>query len=157
EPESAPPREPNGMVTQWSDLGFVVPRTTPTGEVVCVETGRSRYDGLSDREYFYLMLNLDSFPDFIPKAKKLAQQFLDDAARRMNDPTPGSVDDPYRPFPYTPEAFESRLDEIYASLRQDAERAFDPSTSPFKSKEDVVERIRQLAPFNQTDGAWLRN
>ncbi len=157
EPENPPPRGPNGMVTQWSELGFVVPRQAPTGETVHVETGRSRYDGLSDREYFYIMLNLDSFPDFIPKAKKLAQAFLDSAERRMNDQTPGAVDDIYRPFPYAVEAFENRLGEIYNILKREAEKPYDLKTSDYQTLQDVVERVRQFAPFNQTDGAWLRN
>lgn len=148
----------NDMVVRWSEMGFVVPRTTPAGETIYVETGRSRYDGLPDRDYFYMLMNIDSFPDFLPKAKDLAQSFLDKTWAAMNDPTPGSVDDIYRFFKYTPEAFANRMEEIYNVYRQLAvnDPYLDPG-NPFKTPQDMVERIRQMAPFNQADGAWLRN
>jgi hypothetical protein len=85
-PPATAPREAlpgdNDMVKKWGTLGFVASRKTPDGETLLVETGRSRYDGLKDRDYLYLMLNLDSYPDFRPTAKKLAQQFLDDTQER---------------------------------------------------------------------------
>ncbi|HTU48776.1 MAG TPA: LodA/GoxA family CTQ-dependent oxidase [Bryobacteraceae bacterium] len=154
----------NDMVSKWASLGFVAPRKTDAGEVLLVETGRSRYDGLSDREYYYMMLNLDSYPDFRPKAKQLAQQFLDDAWTLIETPAPdGGVDDYLRFFPYSERALAERLEEIYAILlrdKQNAERQ-DPKdfTNPEnpRSREEVIERIRQLAPFNQLDGVWLRN
>jgi hypothetical protein len=155
----------NDMVTKWSSLGFVVKRTTePEKEVLYVETGRSRYDGLADREYFYMMLNLDSYPDFRPKAKQLAQQFLDDAWHLTEIPaSEGGVDDYLRFFPYTERSFRERMDEIYAIMlrsKLDAEQK-DPkdpkNPSNPRTLAEVVERIRQLAPFNQLDGAWLRN
>ena len=48
-------------------------------------------------------------------------------------------------------------DEIYAFYQADA--AKDPlgEDSPFKTREDMLERIRQFAPLNQLDGAWVRN
>ncbi len=148
----------NDMVTRWGEMGFVLPRVTPAGETIYVETGRSRYDGLSDRESYYMLMNLDSFPDFIPQAKRIAQAVLDRAWKATTDPTPGSVDDIYRYFKYTQEAFGNRLDEIYNVYQQNAigDPFLDPQ-NPFKTRDDMVERIRQMAPFNQADGAWLRN
>ena len=154
----------NDMVKKWRTMGFVAQRTTPDGETLLVETGRSRYDGLKDRDYFYLMLNLDSYPDFRPMAKKLAQQFLDDTWERMEKPAAeGGVDDYLRLFPYSEQALGERLEEIYASLLHDKEVSArsnpkDPSNpSNPRTPEEMVERIRQFAPFNQLDGAWLRN
>ena len=62
------------------------------------------------------------------------------------------------------------MEEIYNAMRRDADAAqalyqkFDPKTSTKQddggephSRDECVERIRQWAPFNQTDGAWLRN
>lgn len=162
-PRAAKPGD-NDMVGKWSSLGFVVPRTTEDNEVLLVETGRSKYDGLPDREYFYMMLNLDSYPDFRPKAKLLAQQFLDDAWKLIEKPaSQGGVDDYLRFFPYKDKLFPERMEEIYAIMlrtKLDAEQRDpkDPSNpeNP-RTRDEVVERIRQLAPFNQLDGAWLRN
>src|SRR5262249_29448273 len=57
------------MVEHWSELGFVVRRRAPNGDEVFVETERSPYVGLSEREYFHIMMNIDEHPDFLPKAK----------------------------------------------------------------------------------------
>jgi hypothetical protein len=175
EDDSSPPIPPattpieaipgdNDMVEKWATLGFVAPHKTLDGEILLVETARSRYDGLKDREYFYLMLNLDSYPDFRPIAKKLAHQFLEDTQERMEKPaSEGGVDDYLRFFPYTQEALGQRLEEIYASLLHDKEVSArsdpkDPSNpSNPQTFGEMVERIRQFAPFNQLDGAWLRN
>lgn len=159
-PPNARPASPgnNDMVEKWRYSGFVVPMRTGAGEVLHVETGRSRYDGLRDRDYFYYLLNADSYPDFAPKAKELAEMFLSQATERLDDPTPGALDDFYRYFPYTKEALDQRLDEIYAFYQ--AEGAKDPFADPgniFKTKEDMIERLRQFAPLNQLDGAWIRN
>lgn len=154
----------NDMVAKWASLGFVTQRETADGELLLVETGRSKYDGLNDRDYFYMMLNLDSYPDFRPKAKELAQKFLDDAWALIEKPAAkGGVDDYLRFFPYSERAFRERLEEIYAIMlrsKLDAEQhdPKDPSNpaNP-RTLQEVVERMRQLAPFNQLDGAWLRN
>ena len=148
----------NDMLEQWKTLGFVVPRTTPYGETLYVETGRSRYDGLRDRDYLFYLLNIDAYPDFLPKAKRLAEKFLSDAQDLLDNPDPNSLDDMYRFFEYCPDALGQRLDEIYAFYQLYGEQ--DPLADPgniFKTKEDMVERIRQFAPLNQLDGAWIRN
>ncbi|MGI8988015.1 MAG: LodA/GoxA family CTQ-dependent oxidase [Bryobacteraceae bacterium] len=148
----------NDMVEKWKTLGFVVPRTTPYGETLYVETGRSRYDGLRDRDYFFYLLNVDGYPDFLPKAKRLAEQFLADAQTLIDNPDPNALDDMYRYFEYSPEALGQRLDEIYAFYQFYA--AQDPFADPgniFKTKDDMMERVRQFAPLNQLDGAWIRN
>lgn len=160
EPNVAPDAPPgdNDMVEKWRQGGFVVPVRTSTGEVLQIEKGRSRYDGLRDRDYFYYLLNADSYPDFAPKARELAETFLRQAQQLLDDPTPGALDDFYRYFPYSKEALTQRLDEIYAYYQADAAR--DPVASKdniFKTREDMIERLRQFAPLNQLDGAWIRN
>ena len=148
----------NDMVENWKTLGFVVPRTTPYGETLYVETGRSRYDGLRDRDYFFYLLNIDAYTDFLPKAKQLAEKFLSDARALMDNPDPNALDDMYRYFDYSPEAFGQRLDEIYAFYQYYASQdPFADPTNIFKTKDDMIERIRQFAPLNQLDGAWIRN
>jgi L-Lysine epsilon oxidase N-terminal/L-lysine epsilon oxidase C-terminal domain/Iron-containing redox enzyme len=143
----------NEMVDKWSRLGFVTPRQAPNGDIVYVETERQPYYGLQDRDYFHIMLNLDAYPDFLPTARMLAEQFLAQAREFQNDPT---LEDDLRAFPYSARAYDARLDKIYNELVEQAE-LYDPSNDPvFKAREDVVEKIRQFAPFNQCDGAWLR-
>lgn len=142
----------NEMVHKWKDLGFVA-RVPGIPERILVETGREKYAGLKDRDYFYMMLNLESYPDFEAQAKRMAQRFLQDA--RDLQQTPQFKADPtnsvYEFFEYSPSAFEARLQEIY-------ERFAAQSTLPAEDWEpkQLVQRILQLAPFNQLDGAWLR-
>lgn len=159
-PSGARPPLPgdNDMVEMWRKHGFVIPIRTDKGETLQIETGRSRFDGLDDREYFYYLLNIDSYPEFVPKARELAEVFLKNANDLLNDPTPGAVDNFYRYFPYSKEALDQRLDEIYGHYQSIAN--IDPLADPenyFKTKEDMIERIRQFAPLNQLDGAWVRN
>lgn len=151
-------RGDNEMVDKWKTRGFVVPKTTPAGEVLYVEEGISRYDFLKDRDYFFYLLNLDSYPDFLPKAKQLAEKFISDAAKLLEDNDPEVSDSNYQAFDYTPEALGQRLDEIYVRLQIAAQK--DPLQDPdnaFHHPEDILERIRQYAPLNQLDGAWIRN
>ncbi len=144
----------NDLAVSWSQLGFVVPRITPNGGAVLVETERAPYAGLKDRDYFYHMLNLDQFPDFLPKARELAESFLADADALLQAPT----DDEMPFFDYSPDAFSGRLEQIYNDL-VDYAAGYDPNSTDiiFKTRQDMIERMIQLAPFNQTDGAWLRN
>ncbi|MET7572403.1 LodA/GoxA family CTQ-dependent oxidase [Streptomyces sp. NPDC005492] len=141
----------NDMVENWSRLGFVVARTGPSGETVQVETERARQVGLSDREWFHLLQHPNRYPQQAQAARHYAQAVLDHAA---SDPTLPLF---YRPFRYSPEAFESRLQSIYGDLVAQGESA-DPASHPFlRTRPHMIERIRQFAPFNLLDGAWLRN
>src|SRR5205085_2759283 len=145
----------NDMVVKWAAMGFIEPRVTSAGETVYVETGRSPYDGLTHREYLYILLNIDSYPDFLPKAQALAEEFLQGAEDLLKNSDPTALDDMYQSFDYSPEALAQRLDDIYAFYQHEAEQ--DPVADPnniFRSREDLVERIRQFAPLNQLDGAW---
>lgn len=148
----------NAMVSMWHALGFVVPVHTGAGETLQVERGRSKYDGMGDRDYFFYLLNIDSYPDFVPKARELAETFLARARALLDDPTPGAIDDVYRFFKYSSESLGQRLDEIYALYQSGAsDDPFSDPDLPFRTRDDMVERIRQFAPLNQMDGAWLRN
>jgi hypothetical protein len=142
------------MVREWSKLGFVVPREARDGSEVWVESERDRYTGLRDRDYFHIMLNLGRHPGFLPVARELATQFL--ATAHDAQDTAG-LDSDLRFFSYDELTFDTRLDTIYDGL-VDAVKAYDPAEEPtFQSREDVVERLRQFGPVNQTDGLWLRN
>jgi hypothetical protein len=142
------------MVRKWSTLGFVVPREAADGSEVWVETARGRYTGLRDRDYFHIMLNLGRFPDFLPVAWDLAKQFLATAHDAQGT---ADLDSELCFFDYEELTFDTRLDSIYDDL-VDVAAAYDPDEDQTcQSRDDVVERLRQFAPVNQTDGLWLRN
>jgi hypothetical protein len=142
----------NEMVHKWKTLGFVA-RVPRISERILIETGRDKYDGLKDREYFYIMQNWESFPDFEPKARQLAERFLQAARDLQKTPQfkADSGNQVYEFFDYSPSAFAARLEEIY-------ERFAAASTAPAEDWEPkkLISRVLQLAPFNQLDGAWLR-
>ena len=123
--EAQPLPGDNDMVTQWGKMGFVVPKTTPFGEVLYVETGRSPFDGLRDRDYFFCLLNLDSYPEFLPKARSLAEEFLQGAEDLLASKDPAALDDMYRAFDYTPEALAQRPWTIFILFTR-VEAAKDP-------------------------------
>jgi Iron-containing redox enzyme len=112
------------------------------------------YAGLQDRDYFHIMLNLDSYPDFLPTARSLAERFLDSARKLQQDP---NLEAELRPFRYTEDAYEARLDQIYRGLVEDVERYEAAHSWTLRTREDVLDWLLQMAPFNQTDGSWLRN
>ncbi|HEX4423731.1 MAG TPA: LodA/GoxA family CTQ-dependent oxidase, partial [Kofleriaceae bacterium] len=144
----------NDLVRYWSELGFVVPKRAPDGETVYVETERLPLAGMDQRELFYQLMNIDDHPDCLPKARAFVDDWL-----RWAEQYSSAADSPhsYKYFPYSESSFKARLDEIYEDLVDDASNA-DPAQNPlFKTRDDMVERTRQLAPFNLTDGAWLRN
>jgi hypothetical protein len=143
------------MVDRWKDLGFVVPRDVPKGQV-WIETERARYFGLRDRDYFHLMLNLEDHPGFKPVARELAEWFLADARRKIDEDK--ELDSELHRFDYDETTFDTRLDSIYQFLA-DQVAVFDPASpdAVLRTRQHVVERIRQYGPLNLTDGVWLRN
>jgi hypothetical protein len=59
-------------------------------------------------------------------------------------------------FEFTQEAFNERLQQIYDYIREEVDK-YQPANDPiYNSRKDVIEKVYQWAPFNQTDGAWLR-
>jgi hypothetical protein len=142
------------MVDNWSKLGFVIP--TPGPEAVLTESERDPCLECRDRDYFHIMLNLAEHPEFRPTAKVLARRFLAKARDRVDHDE--ELDSELHLFSYDERAFQTRLDSIYQYL-VDQVAAYDPAATDgtFRSKSDVIERILQFAPLNQTDGEWLRN
>jgi hypothetical protein len=151
-----PDRSPQGdneMVRKWPNLGFVVshgPDGTPfvlDGEPAFVETETMKYDNLTMPEYFHILVNIEDHPDFAPKARELAEGFL--AAADYSD-------EHYVPFDYTPEALDRRMHWIYDDFVADMENPHWMDALGF-SDAAVIENLRQKAPFNLVDGAWLQN
>jgi hypothetical protein len=154
---SGPPRYAgdNDMVDKWHQLGFLVARPGPDGQTYVIETERGvvdPYASLTERDYFYYLMNIDAHSDFIPKARALARSYLAQVPAIEADPQTSPLE---RFFPYTEADFDQRLNDIYQAL-VDYVESYDPAQDKlFTSRTAVIERIRQLAPFNQTDGAWL--
>lgn len=149
------------MVDEWRHLGFVRRRTILADEsngipsiTIQMETERDKYDGSSFRDYFYYLMNIEEFPDFLPYPRILAQQFLE-AAEVLIDQT--GIFDPTHPesfVPYTPKNFAAKLQQIYEILRSQADQ---PQQYVYNStRDEQVQLLLGAAPFNQTDGAWLR-
>ena len=148
------------MVHDWHRLGFIVPKPgrTATNEPaapVLVEVDRGKYVGLDERAYFHILLNLDQYPDFLPKARELTRYYLDEAWR-MQEAEDFQTPE-YRYFEYDRQAFNDRLQRIYMELRRQADTYEPALDTDYPTREAVIEHIRQYAPFNQLDGAWLRN
>ncbi|MEW2051687.1 LodA/GoxA family CTQ-dependent oxidase [Streptomyces sp. NPDC005476] len=148
-------RGSNDMVDKWSTLGFVTARAGAGGETVFVETERAAQAGLSNREWFYTLQHPNRFPKQAQAARQYAREVLDRAAAAQADDL--GLPLTLRPFHFSADALESRLQRIYTDLLE-ASEAYDPATDrTYRTRRDVVERIRQYAPFNLLDGAWLRN
>jgi len=137
----------------------------------------SAYQGLREDlmpEYFHLLVNIEQNSDFLPYSKRLATDFFA-AADFAADPV-------YSPFQYSPAAMDERLKFIYDAFIEEIDEQHWTDTgilgypvtvgqdyddkpiirrktfntgSPFSSKV-VKERLRQMAPFNLVDGAWLQ-
>jgi hypothetical protein len=109
---------------------------------------------LDERTIFFQMFNIEDHPEALADARAYVDQWLTSAESFSHDPS-SPVDQRY--FEYDEEAFAERLDLIYQELVDQAAEN-DPGSDPvFKSYDDMVTRIIQLAPFNLVDGAWLRN
>lgn len=152
-PEASPAGD-NAMVKYWNELGFVIREKAPSGELVYVERQRKPGAGMDVRELFYKLMNVDRYPEILPKAHEYATQCLAEAVLYQNDPDTPEM---WRPFDYTRDAFQARIMDTYRGLLIEVQ-TYDPaSDATFKSADDVRERIRQFAPFNMSDGSWLRN
>lgn len=151
------------MVDKWNSLGFVVEKKKNVKDrdgqdneiTVVVETERSRYDGLSFRDYFYFLMNIEKYPDFVPYAKELAQTFLKQADGFIEQLGLQDTTHPESLVEYNETNFNAKLEQIYEILRAGAQNP-QPWTQP-RNREDMIQRLLYRAPFNQTDGAWIRN
>ncbi|WP_437760823.1 LodA/GoxA family CTQ-dependent oxidase [Sorangium sp. So ce1389] len=148
----------NDMVELWHQLGFVVRKQGRNGDEVFVETERAPFVGRNvaenHREWFNILLNIEQNQAFLPKARELALDFLAQAEALQRAP---DCEPLHRPFRYSKEALGARLEAIYDThVNNGAD--YDPTTDELiQSYEDMLDRLYQLAPFNQLDGAWLRN
>jgi hypothetical protein len=153
----------NGMVKHWSDLGFVVRRTFVTPEqpdakpsVAYVETERNPLEGVEYRDYYYMLCNIDQFPEMYQFSSKIVDQFLGVARkaieRRTFTDSGAVILEKY--FDYDKNTFEAKLEEIYDFYRDQA--AHMKPWALDESRADIVNDRVHSGPYNQNDGAWLR-
>lgn len=145
------------MVSNWARHGIVTPKTWgsgPQAAVAYVETGRAPYDGLSYGDYFHILQNSDAFPGALELASTLADQVLSRADQLIRDTKGADQLFVETAFPYTPELFEAKMEEVYEYYRA-LNQAYRPWESDVTREEQII-RILKLAPFNQLDGSWLR-
>jgi len=114
-----------------------------------------------ERTLFYELQQDDIDPKILRRAKVFVDSSLEWAEQFSNGDPVGPGKSTIHPlgrfFDYTPKLFKDRLDDIYRSL-DEQEEGYEPATDPlFKNRDDVIQRIIQLAPFDLMDGAWLRN
>jgi L-Lysine epsilon oxidase N-terminal/L-lysine epsilon oxidase C-terminal domain/Iron-containing redox enzyme len=162
-PDQSPALD-NAMVKAWSHFGFVVKREVGNGQTVYVETERSPYFGSTERDFFYYLMNIDSYRDFLPRARELVYQYLDQGRKNMHDV---DADEVWRFFPYSQGAFDNRMELIYANFVRDNQTTADKqmlASDQFSAQNYLTASNReqqaygqlQMGPFNQLDGAWLR-
>ncbi len=161
---SVSPALDNAMVKAWSHFGFVVKKQVASGETVYVETERSPYFGSTERDFFYYLMNIDAYPDFVPRAHQLVHQYLAEGRRNGQEADPDEV---WTYFPFSQEAFDARLELIYANFVRDNQTTANPdllSSGQFaapnylstSNRTQQAYQLLQMGPFNQLDGAWLR-
>lgn len=115
-------------------------------------------------EQFHLLVNLENHPDYLPQAYELALKFFE---RARYDASPL-----YSRFEYQEDSFEARLSAIYDNamlgmyeasplesgiISYPDERGIEQKYNVGRfSNRAVKEFLKQSAPFNLTDGAWLQ-
>jgi len=177
DPRDTARRGCDDMVRYWHELGFVVPCKTRWHddkkkdeiEIVQVEMDRRPHAGMDVRDLFHCLLNIEKNRSCLPKVREFVDNVLEAARRLQQSADAFAFMDNIRPFTYCEEAFDARMNDIYDDCADFAFtqtvnkvrvpfNANDAESNPyFRSRENVVERIRQLAPFNFVDGSWLRN
>ncbi len=156
--------EDNGkdeMITMWSQLGFITNKKGINGVNYFVESERGEisdskyeFEGLTERDYYHILMNIDMHGEYLPTIRKLAQKYLTKAWNSQDDPEFPPL---YKFFEYTPEAFDERMQEIYNDYVQQYEVFNVEEAAKEMPRQFLIERTRQMAPFNLVDGAWLQN
>lgn len=151
----------NAMVTAWKSLGFVEQRhqQLPDGSslTIHVETGRDKFHGSSLRDSFYRLMNIQDHQDFLPRALGLANEFLDYAQSVVDDTGIADSGHPETYVDYSKETFQAKLDEVYEIMRLRAQNTDIYWRARTRNRDAEIQGLRDSAPFNQSDGAWLRN
>ncbi|SDD09359.1 Iron-containing redox enzyme [Bradyrhizobium brasilense] len=151
----------NGMVNEWRNRGFVVSRTSSMSDgqalTVQIETERSKYKDASPRDLFYFLLNIQDFPDFPAETIRIVEEGLNYAQAAIDSASIQDEDHPESFIPYDDTGFRAKLDEIY-EIQRGRGRNYDIFYQlRSRNRDSILRGLLDLAPFNQCDGAWLRN
>lgn len=148
----------NAMVHAWKDFGFIVPkaypREGPDAQKVYIETDRSPYAAVTIRDAFYYLMNISSFEGFLPKAREIVEGMLAEAWRNQ-ELMMADEDQVFKFFPFSQDAFDARLQLIYSNYVRDNQSPEIYAQDLRQTRDQVVNGILQIGPFNQLDGAWL--
>lgn len=155
---SESPQLDNAMVHAWKDFGFIVPkkypREGPDAQNVYIEVDRSPYSAVTIRDAFYYLMNISSFEGFLPKAHAMIEGMLQEAWRNQ-EMMMADADQVWKYFPFTQDAFDARMQLIYANYVRDNQSPEVFAQDLRQTRAQVVNTILQIGPFNQLDGAWL--
>ena len=110
---------------------------------------------MDPRELFFKLMNVSDHPEVISDARPYVDYWLAAAQEFSNSPDKCPADQLF--FAYTDQSFEERLDKIYQDLVDSAAQSDAGASDEFRTRENMVTRIIQWAPFNLVDGAWLRH
>ncbi|MCY9061423.1 LodA/GoxA family CTQ-dependent oxidase [Bacillus inaquosorum] len=151
----------NEMVKKWSQLGFIKELKGPDGTIYHVESERGQvedskyeFEGLTERDYYHILMNIDMNGEYLPTVRRLAQRYLTEAWDRQGHPEFPPL---YKFFEYSPEALDQHLDAIYNDYVQQYEEFDVEKAAQEMPRKFVIERTKQMSPFNLIDGAWLQN
>ena len=153
----------NGMVKRWYHLGFVTRKTLTAkngggsnSAEAYVETERHRLRGMQYRDYYYMLSNIEDFPEMYDYSAVIAEDFLSQAREAIDKQQFGDPDTIIIEtfFEYDANTFSGKLEEIYEHFRAQAvaEKAWEED----ETKAEIIAGRVHIAPFNQNDGAWLR-
>ncbi len=110
-----------------------------------------KYHKCNKRQLYYYLVNADLYPDVLPTARKVAQRYFKQAKVDM---VKRNQQEQLRLFPYSHDAFEARIQQIYTAETNAYETFVPPSTVP---REIMVWYTRQYAPFPMVDGSWVQH
>jgi hypothetical protein len=157
---SESPALDNAMIHAWKDFGFIVPkqypREGPTAQPVYIETNRSPFAAVTIRDAFYYLMNIESYPNFLPKAHEMVLGMLAEAWRNQ-ELMMADADQVWKFFRFTQDAFDARMQLIYDNYVRDNQDPEVYAGNLRQTRAQVINGILQFAPFNQLDGAWLRH
>ncbi|HTZ45016.1 MAG TPA: LodA/GoxA family CTQ-dependent oxidase [Jatrophihabitans sp.] len=137
------------------EVGSQLPDTGRTPVVPFPNYATTTNDGsIDERDLFHALITHDTSPEVLDLARQYVEHYLQVAETLSNNPR--SPED-QQFFPYTRQNLEDRLNLIYQELVDVANAENPPKNTIFNTRERIITRIIQFAPFNLTDGAWLRN
>lgn len=127
------------------------PDVLPLAKAPLVSPDLGNYANCKKRDLYYYLVNADLYPDILPTARRVAQQYFKDASTSMSRPR---LPELQRFFVYSHDAFESRIRNIYQSETNSYKTLVGPSTVP---REIMVWFTQQYAAFTMVDGSWVQS